>query len=121
MNSQQILYKLWSLHLRVNPNKVYDTTPNLNHFKSQLISTTCNYYISSEFSANFVQNLDSTYITKYKKPHQISTNPTTSNIKISTNSNAYISVNSQQILVTFWILNLMTNPSKVYDTTPILN
>ena len=29
-----------------NPNKVYDTTPNLNHLKSQLISTTSNAYIS---------------------------------------------------------------------------
>ena len=49
-------------------------------------------------------------------PHKFSTNPTTSNFKILTNSNAYISVNSQPILVKFWILNLMTNPIKVYDT-----
>ena len=33
-------------------------------------------------------------------------------------SNAYISIISQPILVTFWILHLMTNPNKVYDTTP---
>ena len=38
-----------------------------------------------------------------------------------TTSNAYISVNSQPILVKFWILHLMTNPNKVYDTTPNLN
>ena len=29
-----------------NPNKVYETTPNLNHLKSQLISNTSNAYIS---------------------------------------------------------------------------
>ena len=51
----------------------------------------------------------------------ISTNPTTSNIQISTNSNAYISVNSLYILVKFWILDLMTNPSKVFDTELNLN
>ena len=37
-----------------------------------------------------------------------------------TTSNAYISVNSQPILVKFWILHLMTNLNKVYDTTPNL-
>merc|ERR1711984_57282 len=66
-NSQPIWVKLRILHLMTNPNKVYNTTPNLNHFKSQLISTTCNPYISSQFSTDFVQTLDST---KYKKPHQ---------------------------------------------------
>ena len=29
-----------------NPNKVYDTIPNLNHLKSQPISITCDPYIS---------------------------------------------------------------------------
>jgi len=47
--------------------------------------------------------------------HQISINPTTSNLKISTISNAYISVSSLSILVKFCILNPMTNSSKVYD------
>ena len=30
VNYQVILFKLWILHIRANPNKVYDTTPNLN-------------------------------------------------------------------------------------------
>ena len=38
-----------------------------------------------------------------------------------TTSNAYISVNSKPILVKLWILNLMTNPSKVYDVDLNLN
>merc|ERR1711984_8315 len=42
VNSQPIWAKFWILHLMTNPNKVYDTTPNLNHSKSQLISTTSN-------------------------------------------------------------------------------
>ena len=33
----------------------------------------------------------------------------------------YISLNSQQIWVKFWILNLMTKPNKPYDTTPRLD
>merc|ERR1712030_95085 len=45
-NIQPILVKFWILHLMTNPNKVYNTTPNLNHLKSQLISTTSNAYIS---------------------------------------------------------------------------
>merc|ERR1712030_48291 len=40
VNSQLILVKFWILHLMTNPNNVYDTTLNLNHSKSQLISTT---------------------------------------------------------------------------------
>ena len=58
--------------------------------------------------------------TKYIIPHQISSNPTTSNFKISTISNAYISNNSQLIWVKIWILHLMTNPNKVYDTTKLV-
>ena len=38
-----------------------------------------------------------------------------------TTLNAYISVNSQPIWVKLWILYLMTNPNKVYDTTRNLN
>ena len=34
---------------------------------------------------------------------------------------AYMSLNSKQILVKFWILNLMTKPNKPYDTTPRLD
>ena len=34
-----------------------------------------------------------------------------------TNSNAYISVNFQPIWVKLWIIHLMTNLNKVYDTT----
>merc|ERR1711984_6010 len=45
-NIQPIVVKFWILHLMTNPNKVYDTTPNLNHLKSQVISTTSNAYIS---------------------------------------------------------------------------
>ena len=67
------------------------------------------------FGQTFWSYISGPILTKYMIPHQISTNPTTSNLKISTNSNAYISVNSLLILVKFWILNLMTNPSKVYD------
>merc|ERR1712030_38628 len=44
--SQPILVKFWIIHLMTNPNIVYDTTPNLNHIKSQLISSTSNAYIS---------------------------------------------------------------------------
>ena len=40
---------------------------------------------------------------------------------ISTTSNAFILVKSQPIWVKLWILHLMTNPNKVYDTTPNLN
>ena len=61
-------------------------------------------------------------LTKYMIPHQISTN--LNHIKsqlISTNSNASISDNSQPIWVNIWILHLMTNPNKVYDTTQNLN
>ena len=43
---QPILFKLWILYLRANPNKVYDTTPHLNCFKS--------LYLKS------IQTLDST-------------------------------------------------------------
>ena len=42
VNSQPIWVKLWILHLMTNLSKVYDTTPNLNNSKSQLISTTSN-------------------------------------------------------------------------------
>ena len=34
---------------------------------------------------------------------------------------AYISLNTERILVKFWILNLMTKPNKPYDTTPRLD
>ena len=44
--SQPILVKFCILHLRTNLNKLYDTKPNLNHSKSQLISATSNAYIS---------------------------------------------------------------------------
>ena len=87
-NSQPILFKLWILHLMTNPNKVYDTRPNLNHLKSQIISTTSNAYISDNSQPII--------------PHQISSKPTTSNLKISTISNAYISINYKPILVKLW-------------------
>ena len=82
--------------------------------------------ILNRFYSNFGFYISGPILTKYMIPHQISTNPNTSNLKISTNSNAYISNNSQliwvkPILVKFWILHLMTNPNKVYDTTPNLN
>ena len=73
------------------------------------------------FYSNFGFYISGPILTKYMIPHQISTNPTTLNLKILTNSNAYISVKSQLILVKIWILNLMTNPSKVYDTELNLN
>ena len=84
--------------------------PQLQISKSQQISTTSNSFISANSQQIWIHF--GFYITKYMIPHQISTNPTTSNIKISTNSNAYISVNSPSILVTFWIQNLMTNPKR---------
>ena len=34
---------------------------------------------------------------------------------------AYISLNSERILVKFWILNLVTKPNEPYDTTPRLD
>ena len=34
---------------------------------------------------------------------------------------AYMSLNSKQILVKFWILNRMTKPNKPYDTIPRLD
>ena len=85
-----------------NHSKVYDMELNLNHSKSQ------SFYLS-QFSFDLYQTLDSTF--KDLIPP----------LQISTNSNAYISVNSQPILVKFWILNLMTNPNKVYDTKLNLN
>ena len=42
VNFPPICVKLWILHLMTNLNKVCDTTPNLKHLKSQLISTTSN-------------------------------------------------------------------------------
>merc|ERR1712239_64888 len=77
--------------------------------------------ILNQFGSNFGFYITGPILTKYMIPHQISTNPTTSNLKISTNSNAYISLNSKRILVKFWILNLMTKPNKPYDTTPYLD
>ena len=41
-NFSPIWVKLWILHFMTNLSKVYDTTPNLKHLKSQLISTTSN-------------------------------------------------------------------------------
>ena len=88
-NIQPILVKFWILHLMTNPNKVYDTRPNLNHLKSQLISTTSNAYISDNSQPILFKlwilhprtNPNKVYNTT---PHQISTNPTTLNLKIST-------------------------------------
>ena len=40
--SLPIWIKLWIPHLMTNHNKVYDAIPNLNHSKSQLISTQLN-------------------------------------------------------------------------------
>ena len=79
---------------------------------------TSNLKISTTSNAFYIFGFYNSWpiLTKYMIPHQISTNPTTSHFKISTNSNAYISVNSQPILVKFWILNLMTNPSIWYRT-----
>merc|ERR1712208_188768 len=42
VKSQPIWIKLWILHHMTNLEKVYDTTLNLNHLKSQIISTTSN-------------------------------------------------------------------------------
>ena len=40
--SLPIWIKPWIPHLMTNHNKVYDAIPNLNHSKSQLISTQLN-------------------------------------------------------------------------------
>ena len=77
--------------------------------------------ILNRFGSNFGFYILGPILTKYMISQQISTNPTTSNLKISTTSNAFISFNSRPIWVKLWILHLMTNPNKVYDTTPNLN
>ena len=75
------------------PNKVYDTTPNLNHFKSQLISTTYILYLS-KFSNSFGQILYST-----------------TQDKILTNLNHFKCLNLSQFLTDF----IQTLDSKSYD------
>ena len=80
----------WILHLMTNSNIVYDTTPNLNHLKSQLISTTSNASISDNSQpnlSNFGFYIPGLILINYIIPHQISSNPTTSNLKISNNLN----------------------------------
>ena len=63
--SQPVAVKFCTLLLLIQSNKVYDTTPNLNLSKSQIISISnnLNYFKSidlSQFSTNFVKTLDST-------------------------------------------------------------
>merc|ERR1711947_36442 len=53
--------------------------------------------IINRFCSNFGFYISGPILTKYIIPHQISTNLTTSNIKISTTSNAFIYANSQLI------------------------
>ena len=73
-NSQPIWVKLWILHLMTNPNKVYDTTPNLNHFKSQPIQILLSQKVLKRFGSKFGFYISWPIITKYRIPHQISTN-----------------------------------------------
>ena len=49
------------------------------------------------------------------------TTPTTNPHKLTDYLTGPSSANIQPILVKFWILHLMTNPNKVYDTTLNLN
>merc|ERR1712208_86538 len=105
--SQPILVKFWILHPMRNPNKVYDTTPNLRQSQPHEISTNLNHFKClnhSQFLTDFGQILDSASLTQSWIPHQISGN--LNHIKsqlISTISNAYISINSKPILVKLWI------------------
>ena len=103
------------------PHQISTLIPQLQISKSQLFKMLLSQFILNRFGSNFGFYILGPILTKYMISKQISTNPTTLNLKISTNSNAYISVKSQLILVNIWILNLMTNPSKVYDTELNLN
>ena len=88
-----------------NPNKVYDTTLNLNHSKSQLISTTSNAFISANSQPIWVKLWILHFMTNPNKVYD--TTPNFNHLKsqlISTTSNAYISDNSQPILFKLWIL-----------------
>merc|ERR1712055_621051 len=51
--------------------------------------------ILNQFGSNFGFYILGPILTKYMISKQISTNPTTSNLQISTTSNAFISVNSR--------------------------
>ena len=77
--------------------------------------------ILNRFCFYFGLYISGPILTKYMIPIQISTNPITSNIQISATKNVYNSSNSLPNLVKFWILHLLTNLNKSYDTTPNLN
>ena len=103
------------------PHQISTLIPQLQISKSQLLKMLLSQSILNRFGSNFGFYILGPILTKYMISQQISTNPTTSNLKISTTSNAFISANSQPIWVKFWILYLITNPSKVYDTAANIN
>ena len=100
-----------------NPSKIYDTTPNLNHLKSQLISTTSNAYISDNSQPILFKLWILPHYHYHTKSQVILQLKISKSHIISTISNAYISNNSQPIWINIWILHVMTSPNKVYDTT----
>ena len=103
------------------PHQISTLIPQLQISKSQLLKMLLSQSILNRFGSNFGFYILGPILTKYMISQQISTNPTTSNLKISTTWNAFISVNSRPIWVKLWILHLMINPNKVYDTTPNIN
>ena len=56
--------KLWILHLMTNPNKVYDTTPNINHLKCLDRNRFCSnfgFYISRPIHTKYISIMYSQY------------------------------------------------------------
>ena len=80
LNFQPIWVKLWILHLMTNLNKVYDTKPNLNLLKSQLISITSNVQISVNSQLIVFKILNLISVNSQLILFKIIPNPTTSNL-----------------------------------------
>ena len=76
---------------------------NLNYFKCFLSLS-----ILNRFGSNFGFYISGPILTKYIIPHQISTNPPPSNIKISTNLNYFIC---------FYLSQFSTNLDQTLDST----
>merc|ERR1711888_284908 len=97
-----------------NHNKVYDTTPistnpttsNLNI--SQPLQMLRSQSSLNQFCSNFGFYISGPILTMYIIPHQISTNLTSSNIKISTNLNYF---------KCFYLRKFSTNFVQTLDST----
>ena len=103
------------------PHQISTLIPQLQISKSQLLKMLLSQSILNRFGSNFGFYILGPILTKYMISQQISTNPTTSNLQISTTSNAFISANSQPIWVKLRILHLITNPNKWDEAPPVRN